>query len=117
MSTHRMWKTWMGVIFLLAIMCLVMQPVFAAEKSKNKEKEKIAANVETPTQSHQEKVLTILANTSGPPITPGPGGPGWYVKQHGANKGWVKYFKHGHPENGSEWKWQNGQSGPGPYGK
>jgi hypothetical protein len=68
MSTHHIWKSCLGGIFLLAIMSLVMQPAFAEGKSK--EKEKIAASVETPTQSHQEKVDKILANSSGPPITP-----------------------------------------------
>lgn len=111
MNTHGIWKSCLEIFFLLAIMCLLVQPVFAAEKSKNKEKEKIEASLQTPPQTHQEKVEKILADSSGPPITPGPGGPGWYVKQNGANKGWVKWFKHGHPENKSEWKWQYGQYG------
>jgi hypothetical protein len=110
MKKHLIWKITFVAIFIAAIIALVSAPALAAGKAKNKDKEDIAAGVETP--SHQEQIEKILANSSGPPITPGPGGgPGWYVKQNGANEGWVKYFKHGHPENKSEWKWQHGQYG------
>ena len=57
MSMHRTWKTCLGIIFLLAIMCLVAQPAFAAGKSKNKgkeEKDEVTASAETPTPKSQE---------------------------------------------------------------
>ena len=76
MSIHRAWKTCLGIIFLLAIMCLVMQPAFAAGQSKNKEKNKIATSPETPTPISQN-IETILTYSSGPPIR---FGPGWYFK-------------------------------------
>lgn len=99
MSMHRTWKTCLGVFFLLAIMCLVMQPAFAAGKSKNKDKD--SAGVETPPQTHQEKVEQILANTSGPPINPIP--IPYYKFVPGNDKILVKDFKNGHPNINSGW--------------
>ena len=100
MSMHRTWKACLGIIFLLTIMCLVMQPAFAAGQSKNKDKDSVG--VETPPQTHQEKVEQILANTSGPPIDDPRAG--YYYKVVPGKKEYiVNYFKNGHKINQSGW--------------
>jgi hypothetical protein len=100
MSMHRTWKTCLGIFFLLTFLVLVLNPASAAGKSKNNDK--VSVGVETPPQTHQEKVEQILADTSGPPIdNPGEG---YYYKVVPSNgKYIVNYFKNGHKENQSGW--------------
>jgi hypothetical protein len=101
MRTRYVWKGCLGFIFLVVSLCLLMQPAFAAGKSKNaKDKEKTTTSVETPTPNHQDSIDMILAESNGPPINPGAG---LYIKTRGAKAGTEKYFKNGHPNNNSAW--------------
>lgn len=105
MSMHRTWKTCLGIIFLLAIMCLVMQPAFAAGNSKNKgkkEKDAVTTSSEASTPISQD-IEIILTNSNGPPIS---FGPGWYYKEvpgKGNDKILYKEFKNDGPNLNSGW--------------
>ena len=99
MKTFNKWASGLAVIFLLALLCMAVNPASAAEKVKNTIAEDTIAQeaAENPGGVEQS-----VADPKGPPIF---GLPGWYIKTHGKNAGTYKYFKNGHPENQSEWEY------------
>jgi len=111
MKTFSKWVSGTAVIFLLAILCMAVNPASAAEEVKNTIAGDTAGAVAEAAPENQGGVEQSVADPKGPPINPGPG---WYVKTHGKNAGTYKYFEHGHPENQSEWDYYG--PNPPPYG-
>lgn len=99
MKRHMSGKIILAALLVSTLMCLLVQPVLAGDKPKNKDTNTAAATVKNGGKSHEE-IDRILAN--GPP-TDLKSPPGFYIKTRGNTAGMIKYFKNGHPDNNSEW--------------
>jgi hypothetical protein len=103
MKTFNKWASCLAVIFVLAIIFVVANPVSAAQASDNKNPGGAAGALTQAQQQSQNTFEQGVGDPQGPPENPGPG---CYKKIHGKKaETTYKYFPNGHPEGQSEWEY------------
>ena len=113
MKTFNKWSCCLAVIFVLSMLFLIANPVSAANASEKKNAGDTSGSVTQAAQQSQNSLEQGVGDPQGPPDNPGPG---CYEKIDGKDAGTYQYFKHGHPEGPTKWRYR--YAGPEcPYGK